>query len=166
MYRSGRRAALNDMLAHSQARCFPLSSRGSRCEGGADIPVCPICCHSEEADTRDRKASADTSIWASLKPAPTVGPSHARPNCHPEEAWVRRTGIKSVSHETRLSCRGVSQADEGSTAASYQPRTICTWRYLRGSTGAPLSAPGRGRYACHHSYRSASTGFARAARVT
>ena len=44
---------------------------------------------------------------------------------------------------------------------------ICTCQYLRGSTFAPLSVPGRvrgrGRHARHHSYLIASTGLVHAA---
>ena len=56
--------------------------------------------------------------------------------CHPEEAWVQRPGITAVSQETRSSCRGVSQADEGSTAALLHPRAFYTCQCLRGSTSA------------------------------
>ena len=40
-----------------------------------------------------------------------------RRNCHPEEAWVHRPGNTSITRQTRSSCRGFAQADEGSTAA-------------------------------------------------
>lgn len=95
----------------------------------AHVRLQKLCATRSIEETGDSSTPLRMTRWPIAK--------HDASRCHPEEAWVQRSRNTSVTCETRLSSRAGPQADEGSTAAWDHPRSVCTFRYLKGSTSAP-----------------------------